>query len=51
MQDLRKKAPLYILIAFLIAAIAYIFIAPIYIVKNIEADSKKPKNEREYSRH
>ncbi|NPA82732.1 MAG: hypothetical protein GXO31_08980 [Epsilonproteobacteria bacterium] len=45
----KKRLPLYILIAFLVATIAYIFIAPIYIIKNIEQDSKRPKNERVYS--
>ncbi|NPA82687.1 MAG: hypothetical protein GXO31_08755 [Epsilonproteobacteria bacterium] len=48
-ENWKKKLPLYILIAFLVATIAYIFIAPVYIIKNIQEDSKKPKEERVYS--
>jgi len=48
-ENFKKKLPLYILIAFLVATMIYIFAAPVYIMKNIEKDSKKPKSERVYS--
>ena len=48
-KDIKNKLPLYFLIAFLVGTMLYIFIAPIYIVKSIEKDSKKPKEERVYS--
>ncbi len=47
-EDLKKRLPLYFLIAFLVGTMLYIFIAPVYIVKSIEKDSKKPKEERVY---
>jgi len=47
-KDVKNKLPLYFLIAFLVGTMLYIFIAPIYIVKSIEKDSKRPKQERVY---
>ncbi len=41
-----KKMPLYFLIAFLVANLLYIILAPLYIVDKIEKESKLPKTER-----
>ncbi len=37
-----KKLPLYLLIAFLVANILYIVLAPLYVVDKIEKESKNP---------
>lgn len=42
-----RHIPMYILVAFLVASILFIFIAPIFIVDKIQKDSKKPKEKRE----
>jgi hypothetical protein len=44
----KGKIALYLLIAFLVATILYIFAAPIFIIDSINKDSKKPKSERVY---
>jgi len=38
---------MYILVAFLVVSILFIFIAPIYMVSKVQEDAKKPKEERE----
>ena len=43
----KKHIPMYILVAFLVASILFVFAAPIFIVDKIQSDAKKPKNERE----
>ncbi len=48
---MRKKIPFYILMAFIIGTIIYIFAAPIFIIDKIEKDSKRPMNQREYKTH
>jgi len=43
-----KLVPMYLLVAFLLLSILFIFIAPIYMVGKIQEDAKKPKEEREF---
>jgi len=38
---------MYLLAAFLVASILFIFIAPIYMVNKVQSDAKKPKEQRE----
>jgi len=38
---------MYLLALFLVAAILFIFVAPIYMVNKVQADAKKPKEQRE----
>ncbi|WP_187648438.1 hypothetical protein [Nitrosophilus labii] len=42
-----KHIPMYILVAFLVGSIIFVFTAPIFVVKKIQEDSKKPKEQRE----
>ncbi|WP_281950822.1 hypothetical protein [Nitrosophilus kaiyonis] len=43
-----KHIPMYILIAFLVASILFVFLSPVFIINKIQEDSKKPKDQREY---
>jgi len=42
-----KHLPLYILVAFLVGSIIFVFLSPIFIINKIQEDSKKPKDQRE----
>jgi len=44
----KSKIGFYLLMAFLIGTILYIFAAPIFIIDNINKDAKRPKSERVY---
>ena len=48
---MSNKLPFYLLMAFIIGTIIYIFAAPIFIIDKIEKDSKRPTNERVYKIH
>ena len=38
---------MYLIAAFLVISILFIFIAPVYMVNKVQSDAKKPKHERE----
>jgi len=42
-----KHIPMYILVAFLVGSILFVFLAPIFIIDKIQSDAKKPKEKRE----
>ncbi len=43
---MKKKLPLYLLIAFIVANILYMFIAPLMIMDKIKKDTTKITHER-----
>ena len=44
----KNKIAFYLLMAFIIGTILYIFAAPIFIIDSINKDAKRPKSERVY---
>lgn len=42
-----RLIPMYLLAAFLVGSILFIFIAPVYMVNKVQSDAKKPKSKRE----
>ncbi len=42
-----RHIPMYLLVAFLVGSIIFVFAAPIFVIKKIEQDAKKPKEQRE----
>ncbi|SMC09855.1 MULTISPECIES: hypothetical protein [Nitratiruptor] len=42
-----RLIPMYLLAAFLVGSILFIFVAPIYMVNKVQSDAKKPKEQRE----
>ncbi len=43
-----KHIPMYLLVAFLVGSILFVFLSPMFIINKIQEDSKKPKEKREY---
>jgi len=41
-----KKLGFYLLVLFFVATILFIFVAPVLQINKIQADAKRPKNER-----